>query len=92
MRNRRGEGRARRDALIFVGIGILLVSQVGPALDPVWTGVALGPPTLAALFALLFRKQENDVLRFVTFAAGAITVLQLTWSAALFLATGELAT
>lgn len=81
---RRGESRARRDALVFVGIGVLLVSQVGPPLDPVWTGVTVGPPALASLLALAWLKKKTELVRFVTFAVGAITLVQLTWSTALF--------
>ena len=83
---RRGLARSRRDALVFVGLGILLVSQVGPAFSTEWTAVVLGPPAFAALLALVWLRREDALMRFVTFAAGSITVLHVTWSVALFVA------
>jgi len=82
---RRGAMKARGDALVFVGIGIALASQVGPRFTDLWTGLVLGPPALAALLALRWLKREEATLRFVTLAAGAITVLHVTWTVALWI-------
>jgi len=86
---RRGAARARRDAVIFAGVGVALVTQVGPAFDPIWTGVIVGPPLLALAGALVVMRREDQTLRFVVLAAGAITLLHVTWSVALFTAPSE---
>ncbi|HJL15407.1 MAG TPA: prenyltransferase [Sandaracinaceae bacterium LLY-WYZ-13_1] len=87
---RRGQARARRDAMVLLGVGLLLITQVGPTLPPVWLGVVLGPPAMAAVAALRWIRRADaerraDCLRFVTLAAGAITLVHVTWSTALFL-------
>ena len=82
---RRGPIRARRDALALVGLGIGFSTQVGPVFGQEWTAVLVAPPALFALLALGWMREGRPVLPFVTFAAGAITVLHLSWSAALFL-------
>ncbi len=87
---RRGEMRARRDALVLLGVGLMLVSQLGPPLSPAWTAAVVVPPAILALGALRYlrradAKSRADCLRFVGLAAGAITLLQLGWTAALTL-------
>jgi len=86
---RRGAMRARRDALVFAGVGVALVTQVGPSFDATWTAIVVGPPLLALVGALVSLRREDQTLRFVVLAAGAITVVQLTWAAALFEAKSE---
>ncbi|MCB9591290.1 MAG: prenyltransferase [Sandaracinaceae bacterium] len=83
---RRGEARARRDALVLVGVGVALATQVGPVFSMEWTAAIVGPPALAVLLAFGWMKEGRPVLPFVTFAAGAITVLHVAWSVALLVA------
>jgi 1,4-dihydroxy-2-naphthoate octaprenyltransferase len=87
---RRGEKRARRDAMVLLGVGLLMVTQVGPALPPEQLGIVLVPPALAAVLALRWIERADaarreDCRRFVTLAAGAIALLHVSWSAVLFL-------
>lgn len=110
---RRGEAKARRDAIVLLGVGVLLITQVGPSLSPTLQGVALAPPALATLGALVWLRRgiggdtnaraggqagseaggqadgKTDGgaarMRFVVLALGAITLAQLSWSAALIL-------
>lgn len=89
---RRSEPRARRDALILLGVGLMFVTQVGPPLDSMLDAVVVGPPALCALMALRYLKRgdfetnREDAMRFVIFALGAITLVQLTWSVVLLVA------
>lgn len=80
---RRGEARARRDALALVGLGIAFATQVGPVFSREWTALVVGPPALCALLALGWMRAGRPVLPFVLLAAGAVTTLHLTWAAAL---------
>lgn len=90
---RRGEARARRDVLVLLGLGVLFVGRVGPSLSPGWLAAVLVPPALCVLAASreLFRADaasRGACLRFVALTAGAITILQLIWSLALWLRPG----
>ncbi|GAB5548280.1 MAG: hypothetical protein SangKO_080400 [Sandaracinaceae bacterium] len=87
---RRGEARARRDVLVLLGVGLVLVSQVGPPLSREQLAGVLLPPALAALLAMRWLLRADaahraDLLRFVTFGLGAIFLFQVSWSVALFL-------
>lgn len=87
---RRGEAKARRDALVFLGIGLLLFTQVRPELEREWQAVVIVPAALALVFALRYLKRADaanraDCVRFVVSAAGAVTMMQIAWSVALFL-------
>lgn len=78
---RRGDARARRDALVLIGVALALSTQVGPALPPAWRALAVGPPALALLLALTWLRRP--ALPFVLAAASAGTLLHLGWSVAL---------
>lgn len=87
---RRGEARARRDALVFIAAGLALATGLGPSLSPLARAAVLATPVLLVLAALRSRGGADAVnraacLRFVVLAAGAVTTLQLGWSIALFL-------
>jgi 1,4-dihydroxy-2-naphthoate octaprenyltransferase len=87
---RRGEAKARRDALVVLGIGLLLVTQVRPELTREWLAVVIGPAALALVFALRYVKRADaanraDCARFVLSATGAAAMMQVAWSVALFL-------
>ncbi|MBX3270911.1 MAG: prenyltransferase [Sandaracinaceae bacterium] len=82
---RRGDGRARRDALALSGLGLVLATQVGPALAPAWIALSVGPPALCAVLSLGWLRPERPVLPFVVLTAGAGPLLALGWSAALAL-------
>src|SRR5690606_18767519 len=83
---RRGEGPARRDALALLAVGLMSAALFTPRLSLLGRAAVLAPAVLFALGALRHLRR-SDSLRFVFFAAGAITLLHLSWSAALF-ATG----
>lgn len=82
---RRGPGRARRDALLLVGLGLALATWTA-ALGPTWTALVVGPPAACALAALGFVREDRPLLPFVALAAGASPVLQVAWAIALFAA------
>lgn len=87
---RRGQRRARRDAMALLGAGLLMVTQVGPELGPAELGVVVFPAALSTALALRWidradAEHRPDCLRFVTLAAGAVPLAILSWSTVLFL-------
>lgn len=88
---RRGEAAARRDALVLLGVGLLLAAQLSPPLSPSATLLAFVPPAALALIALRYLRRadaahRDECLRFVVLAAGATTLAQLGWAYTLFVA------
>jgi len=88
---RRGEGRARRDALVLTGLALFVVTQVGPPLPGAWTALTIAPAALLSAVALRYVRRADSTdpracLRFVVSGAGAGTLLQVSWTLALFLA------
>lgn len=87
---RRTERSARRDALVLLGLALVLIAQLAePALSAAALGSVLLPPAILALGALRYlargdSSSRDDCLRFVFLAAGAVTMVQLSWSAVLF--------
>ncbi len=86
---RRGEAPARRDALVLLGVSLLLGANLSPPLPTTWLAAAFVPPGMLAVGALRDVKRadaerRDACLRFVFLAAGAITVAQLGWALALF--------
>jgi 1,4-dihydroxy-2-naphthoate polyprenyltransferase len=82
---RRGELRARRDALVLIAISLLMIARFA-SLEPAWLAFALAPSLLLLLLAVPAALRTGAVLRFVVPAAGAITTVQIALSIAFFVA------
>ncbi|MGE0785851.1 MAG: prenyltransferase [Sandaracinaceae bacterium] len=88
---RRTEARARRDAVMLIGIGLVGVTQLGPAIDPRLAGLAVAPSALALLLALRVSGKADSTVdraaceRFSALGLAAITFATLTISGAWFL-------
>lgn len=87
---RRGEGRARRDALALLGLALLLVGGVAD-LAPWALGLVALPPALLAAISLRWLRVADSTdrpacLKFVFFALGGATLFPITYATALFLA------
>lgn len=77
-----GEPSARVHALVLLAVGLVLAALLTPALSRGERALVLVLPLVFVLGALAFVRRAG--LRFVFFAGGAITLLHLAWSAALF--------
>jgi 1,4-dihydroxy-2-naphthoate octaprenyltransferase len=86
----RGSAVARRHAVVLIAFGAILTSFVGP---PLGTGAKLtvvGLPLAALLGSLAFigraePERRRPMLAFVTLLGGAISLVWVAWSVALFL-------
>lgn len=79
---RRGEAKARRDAIVLLLVGLVLARQLAPAL-PAWWLVL--PLVFVALALVVLRDgSRRGRVRFVALAAASATALQLGLAAALF--------
>jgi 1,4-dihydroxy-2-naphthoate octaprenyltransferase len=86
---RRGEARARQDALVLTGLALLFVAAVSPSQAPAVLAAALGLPVVLTLGALRYSARADssrpaECLRFVFLAAAAGGLVPLLWGLALW--------
>ncbi len=79
---RRGELKARRDAIVLLLVGIVLAKQLAPPLPAWWLVAPLA--SIALALVVLRDGSRRGRVRFVALAAGSAIVLQLGLGAALF--------
>ena len=82
----RGQSKARRDAVLLLGVALGLIFLLDPGLSEAHKALAIGPSAALLLLSLtLIKKADAEdrsaCLRFVTLLGGAITAALLIWSA-----------